>query len=29
MGYTRVREYKGGKKEWQASGLPLERDEGG
>ena len=26
MGYTRVREYRGGKKEWQDAGLPLEKE---
>jgi len=26
MGYSRVREYRGGKKEWQAAGLPLVKD---
>jgi len=25
MGYRHVREYRGGKKEWQAAGLPLEK----
>lgn len=27
MGYTRVREYREGKKDWQAAGLPLEKDD--
>jgi len=26
MGYTNVREYAGGKKEWMESGLPVEGD---
>lgn len=29
MGYTNVREYVGGKKEWQEAGLPLEKPERG
>lgn len=26
MGYTNVREYREGKKDWRAAGLPMERD---
>jgi len=26
MGYTNVREYTGGKKDWQKAGLPLVKD---
>jgi len=26
MGYTNVKEYKGGKKEWTEAGLPLEKE---
>jgi len=26
MGYTNVREYTGGKKDWQEAGLPLVKD---
>lgn len=28
QGYTNVREYAAGKKEWRESGLPLERSDG-
>ena len=27
LGYTRVRDYKGGKQDWQQAGLPTERGE--
>ena len=26
MGYTKVREYREGKKDWRQAGLPMERD---
>lgn len=26
MGYTKVREYRAGKKDWREAGLPMERD---